>query len=426
MKNRIILRNSVFVIIGLVLVLTMSCKKENNNTENGGNRGIVIKGKIPANGSGKSSSLDAKSSPTLADAKKVLVFSKYYYSLTDIVDGSFSVTGQVGTGVALLFLDADNHYIGNLSTRGLNILPLGNLVNGDNTTIDLTTLSLTGNNVIPAHDPFGNEINISQTEISCMQQINGYYEAITKNIDADNDGTPDVLTNSQLVLCTHYGIYGGRWGLNETAPVINDTSHYYVNYGVEVGGGSALTFSNGNITLVGPVGNPDTDIKIWGYMMAPQCGANRGFIASFSRETHAPIDAPWGSAFLPFKDGIYTLTIDGNKSYTLDYSCVDIKYNLVIVVPTLHTNSEGKLTLITFEYQLPNGTKMDPANMINNVMVQFSDNTAHQFYMNDKKLTTETGFTVITPETPVDISALNGINIEYDDLLGNHYSIVWK
>jgi hypothetical protein len=64
--------------------------------------------------------------------------------------------------------------------------------------------------------------------------------------------------------------------------------------------------------------------------------------------------------------------------------------------------------------------------MLNNVMIQLSDNQARQFYMNNTKLTSQTGFSVIAPDTAVDISALAGINLEYDDLLGNHYSIVWR
>ena len=111
--------------------------------------------------------------------------------------------------------------------------------------------------------------------------------------------------------------------------------------------------------------------------------------------------------------------------YTLDYSNIDAQYNLVIVAPTLHTNSDGKLTSITFEYKLPNGTVINPASILTNVMVQFSDNQAHQFY-NPSKLTTDTGFSVITPDSLVDISALSGIDVWYDDLLGNQYDIIWR
>jgi len=405
-------------------MLIVSCNKDNDSSTE--KSGIVIKGTIPA-GSRKSVDSNADGSKSLSDAKKVLVFSKYYYEVCDIVNGGFSVTGQIGTGVALIFLDANNKYIGNLAPHGLNMLPLGSLSNGENTIIDLSTLTLVGTSVIPAHDPLGNEIQITETEISRLKALDSYYEAIAKNIDIDNDGNPDVLTDKQLVIYTMFTIVGGRWGINNTAPVPNDSEHYYVNYMLEFGGGSALTFTDNKISVSGPVEDPYTDIKLWGYMKAPQCGGDRAFISSFCRETRAQEGAPFGSAFMPFKKGTYTLTLDDNRKFTLSYSSIDMQYNLVIVSPTLHTNSDGKLTYITFQYKLPDGTPINPASVLTNVMVQLSNNQHTQFYVNDKtKLTCLTGFNELKLDTPLDISDMHHIDLWYDDLLGNQYDILWN
>lgn len=405
----------------IFLLLFSNCKKDDNGISNNNpsETGIRIKGRIP---------LSKTSGDTLSisDSKKVLVFSKYYYSLTDIVDGSFSVTGQIGTGVALIFLTADNKYIGNLSSRGLNMLPLGNLVDGENTSINLSTLTLVGSSVIPSHDPLGNEIKISEPEINSLKVIGSYYEAIAMNIDADNDSIPDVLSNRQLVICNIFGVNAGHWGFNDNIPIPSDSTHYYVNTMVEVGGGLGLTFSDGNIVLSGPVEDPYSDIKNWGYMMAPACGGNRGFIASFCRETNAQPGAPWGSAFLPFKKGTYTLTLNGTLSFKIVHSNIDVKYNLVIIIPTIHTNSEGKLTSISFEYKLADGTVINPASVLTNIMVQFADRFMHQFYNSNPKLTSKTGFTVISIDPPLDISSLFQIDVWYDDLLGNQYDIIWR
>ena len=423
MKNRKSLWAVAFVFIMLTSIFTFSCKKENNNQGNGGNSRIVIKGKITSIGTGKKSNMGSKSELTLADATKVLVFSKYYYSLTDIVGGSFSVTGQIGTGVALIFLDANNQYIGNLSSQGLNMLPLGNLKNGDNTQIDLSTLTLVGNSVIPTHDPLGNEIVISQSEINSLKSISTYYQSIAKNIDTDNDGIPDILSNKQLVVSTIFARYSGHWGLNNIVPVVNGSSDCYINYSIAIQGGSGLTFSDGNIVLSGPAGNPYNDITTWGSKV--NTGDNLGFISTYCRQAQAPAGAPWGTSFLPWKQGTYTLTLDGISSFTLDYSNIDAEYNLVIITPTIHTNSDGKLTSITFEYKLPDGTVINPASMLTNVMVQCTDSQMHQFY-NSPQLTALTGMTVLTPDTPVDISTLTGMDVWYDDLLGNQYDIIWR
>ena len=405
------------VLMIAMALLVVSCNKDNDSN----NKGILIKGTIPAKA--KSADSKADNALSLSDAKKVLVFSKYYYSLTDIVDGSFSVTGRIGTGVALIFLDANNQYIGNLSPQGLNMLPLGNLTNGDNTQIDLSTLTLAGNSVIPSHDPLGNEIIISKTEINSLKSISTYYQSIAKNIDADNDGIPDVLSNKQLVVSSIFARHSGHWGHNNTPPVINDDTHCFINYSLEIQGGSGLSFSNGNIVLSGPAGNPYNDITTWGSHMNP--GDGSGFISTYCIQAKAPEGAPWGTSFLPFKEGTYTLTLDGNRLFTLDYSNIDAKYNLVIIAPTLHTNSDGKLTSITFEYKLPDGTAVNPASMLTNVMVQCTDSQMHQFY-NSPHITASSDLSVLNLETPVDISLLNGIDIWYDDLLGNQYNIIWR
>jgi hypothetical protein len=426
------------ILLVVISLLVFSCKKGNNNSVNpenpgnpgnSGNSGIVIKGKITVTASVNNNyNLKSGNTLSLADATKILVFSKYYYSLTDIVNGAFSVTGQKDTGVALIFLDANNHYIGNLSSQGLNMFPLSNLINGENTTIDLSTLTLTGNSVIPSHDPLGNEIKISASEINSLKTIGTYYESIAKNIDANNDKIPDVLSNKQLVVSSMFARYSGHWGHNTSVPVLTDDAHSYINYSVNIEGGSGLTFSNGNITLSGPADGPYTDISTWGYMMSPQCGGNRGFIASFNRQANAPVGAPWGTSFLPLKKGTYTLTLDRSNLYTLDYSNIDAKYNLVIVAPTLHTNSGGKLTSLSFEYKLPDGSLVNPASMLTNVMVQFVEikgNQPNQFY-NSTRLTATTGFSVINFDTPLDISSLHQIDIWYDDLLENQYDIIWN
>jgi hypothetical protein len=284
---------------------------------------------------------------------------------------------------------------------------------------------LVGNSVIPSHDPLGNEIIISPTEINTLKAVGAYYEAIAKNIDANNDSIPDVLSNMELMVYSLFARFSGHWGHNDTVPALTDSSHTFINYSIEIDGGSAQTFSGGNIVLSGPAGSPYSDITTWGYMMAPQCGSNWGFISSFNRQAVAPADAPWGTSFLPFMQGEYTLTLDGSRQFTLNYSNIDAKYNLVIVSPTLHTDSQGKLTSITLDYTLPDGTTVNPGSLMSNCSVTFSDSTANQFY-NSPQLTISTGFTTINFSTPMDISPLRQIDIGYLDLLGNTYDIIWR
>jgi hypothetical protein len=399
------MKNLIFLFS--ISILFVSCNKDNNT----GNGMIPIKGTV--SGTAKSKGVAF----SMTDAKKVIVFSKYYYSITDIADGRFSVNGQMGTGVALIFLDVANKYIGTLSTRGLNMLPLGNLPDGEKTVIDLSSVTLEGKSVIPSHDPFGKEITISETELTSLRTLDEYYGSLAKNIDADNDGVPDVLVNKELVLNTIFGLPAGNYGLNSKDPVLKVGE---IKYTLEFAGGSALTFSDGNIALSGPAGDPYNDISLWGYRINP--GAERGFLASFGRNSNAG-----ESMHPPFKKGTYTLTLNGTQNYTLDYSNIDALNSLVIVAPRLNTNSEGKLISITLDYTLPNGDPVEPASILTNVMVQLVDTNQKIIYESgNNRLTYKTGFSIAKIDTPADISKLMVVGISYDDLLGNTYIISWN
>ena len=63
--------------------------------------------------------------------------------------------------------------------------------------------------------------------------------------------------------------------------------------------------------------------------------------------------------------------------------------------------------------------------MLTNVMVQCTDKQMTQFY-NSPKLTVASGLMTLTPSSPIDISTLTGIDVWYDDLLGNQYDIIWR
>lgn len=392
-----------------------------NNNNNGDNNtfSVRIKGTI----AGMKKSGDSLS---LADARKVLVYSQFYYTLTEISSDTFSVPANYGTGVALIFLTDKNQYIGHLSSRGLNMLPLGNLVNGEHTVIDLSTLTLVGKTVVPSRDPFGNDIVISEQELQTLRSVDGYFESIAKNLDADNDSLPDVLSDKQLLLATQFHLFGGHWGHNDTLPTAMDTAHYYANYGLEIGGGSALSFYAANIVLTGPVQDPQNDIVLWGFMKAPACGGGRAFIASFARLENAPPGAPWGTSFLPFRKGTYRLTLDWNNIHSVEYSCLDIKENLIHVTPTLHTDSLGRLLSITFEYKLPSGATVNPASILSSVMIQLSSRYTQFLSLRMNDADGKPYFSELVFDVPVDISTLESILIGYDDYIGNHYSIGWR
>lgn len=83
--------------------------------------------------------------------------------------------------------------IGNLYAAGLNMLPLIDLEN--NTVIDLKTLVLDGTSVLPTHDPIGNEIKLTEDEIASLKDLGGFFDDLATNMDANQNGKPDILEN---------------------------------------------------------------------------------------------------------------------------------------------------------------------------------------------------------------------------------------
>jgi hypothetical protein len=87
------------------------------------------------------------------------------------------------------------------------------------------------------------------------------------------------------------------------------------------------------------------------------------------------------------------------------------------------------------EYKLPDGTLIDPVNILTDVMIQFNDDSGNQYYnspwLRNEGTGTEScncvsGVFSYTPDAPVDISHLIKITIPYNDMLGNTYFINWS
>ena len=74
----------------------------------------------------------------------------------------------------------DNRFIGCLNAGGLNVLPLVSLKDGDNTIIDLSSLTLAGKLVIPANNPIGDEIDLNDGEVNWYKELGAYYESLSQ------------------------------------------------------------------------------------------------------------------------------------------------------------------------------------------------------------------------------------------------------
>lgn len=410
LKKTQTMRNLI-IILALLFTIT-ACNKDKSSN----NHGIVIKGKIQGNIKGSETK---GTSLSLADATTVFAVNLSNGGLNSeyisIKDGSFDVTAEIGTATSLIFFDASTKYIGTLSTRGLNLLPLNSLENGENTTIDLASLTLSGTTITASHDPFGNEIKITDAEVNRLKELDGFFESLAKNLDADNNGILDASVGKQLFVKTRFSVKAKHFGVN-TAPQISDIDMNSRGYTIELDGGSGFSKPT-SIVMTGPVGSPYDGINT----AFINSNGDGGFYAGITR----------GGLF---KKGTYSINIDGYNC-SLEYSNNEME-NRVLVLPTLHTNSEGKLVSVSLEYKLADGTSIDPVNMLTDVMLQFFNDQGAQYFDSPRLKNEGTsvehcsncifGVYSYTPDTPMDISNLDRIAIGYDDLLGNSYNVDWS
>jgi len=406
------------IIVGVILFATLSCSKNNNQNMN--IPSIVIKGTISGSNL-KSNSTKSANSLSLTDAKKVLVFNSTSYKLFDIVNNSFTAKAVSGTATAIAFLDANNQYIGCLTAGGLNVLPLVSLKDGDNTVIDLSTLTLSGTSVIPANNPLGNSILLSNEAITWYKELGGYYESLSKNIDADNNGVPDILSKSDIGLSTIFNISCGPWTLNNTAMQVVDTNHLYINYILRMGTGKALKPVNTSVIVSGPAGAPHNDIKQMSFAFGPDC-----FLASFCRETSTYPGNPFGSVALPFSKGTYTITLE-NKNYTLNYANISAKHFFILAKPTIHTNAKNEIVSVSIDYRDTENKFVTAENYVYQTQVTLEGPQTRLVQMGalweNPEAKTNTDLFNFTLPNPVPMSQLNMLSVMYLDLIGNSYNI---
>lgn len=404
----------------LVLILSViSCQKEEEEHQD---NMVVIKGTIGTGSKESGKGMESKGG-SLAEAARVVVVTGVRYVVVDIVNNSFSTDAPIGGATALIFVDSENRYIGNLHVSGLNILPLVKLSDGANTVIDLSTLTLFETNVIPANNPIGQEILINNADIEFLKETGSYYEAIAKNLDADNDGVLDIFTGKQLFMNTEFDVTGGKFGLNTSPPEVKDSTALEIRYGLRVSGFKKILPAVPQHTLSGPEGNPHDNIIQGGYYYGEQCEC---FDASFGREDQIIGDGPLRP---PFGKGIYTFSIDGINKFTLFYSSISAKYFFLLAVPRVMTTPDGIITRVLIDYMLPDGTPVDHSKYITTLRIHFDDSPAQETIHWEGSIFDLTNplpdFQNVELSKPVNLSSITDISILYTDLVGNIYAIKW-
>jgi hypothetical protein len=299
-----------------------------------------------------------------------------------------------------------------------------------NIVIDLGDLSLEEYAVIPAHDPFGNEIVLGENEIAFLQQLGRYYAAIAANIDSDHDSIPDILNEEQILLSGQFFLQGGLYGRPGRTALVFDNSASDIRYSLRAEGGRNISPQQEDIRLSGPLEDPYEEITTWQQLYLSGGDFIAGFKIETSNDTHmfAGLSSP-----APFKMGTYLLTVGNQPGRSLEYSGEGVLPYLIIPVPTIHTNNEGKLSSVSLTYRFADGSDADPGLLFNDLSLQFDGTNGdpgeggrmftigHLF---DESMR-DVDFYTIPVSPPRDINGLLRVSVCCTDLLGNGYEFTW-
>ncbi|GEM_PF-595543 len=418
-------RTGIAVIFACILLFVVAgCNEDSNFFETLFSKKVKISGKIDRSKSGSSDNQkNTDNDYTLDQAEKVLIFYGRKYDLVNIRnDGSFSGRAPLGSATAVAFLTENNEFIGNLFVGGINFLPLVS-DNGELSEIDLEELTLDGDRVIPANDPLGSQIILSEAELEFMNEVGAYYRSLSKNIDMNNNITPDVMEHGiiDITICSNF--FAGKFGVNNSAAELGSFDASSINYTIFMEGPIEWISSSDNSIpenayISGPADDPCTDLRNAGNSYSN----NSNFKVNFARGLNDGV-------FLPFPAGIYTLHID-NQEFTFYYSNLNTFNYWVLAIPTLITNSENQVTHIQLHYQFPDGTEIDPQRLLSTgISIDISgenyNNILSQLYESGDGSDPEYDYHNIELETPISLDDIQSVRIGYGDLFGNECGNSW-
>ena len=402
----------ILIVIGISIILFLGCKKEYNNLDHG----VLIRGEITNN-----KTKSTKSGLTLDDADKIMVIYGQTFEVVDIDDESFSLYAPLGSATALIFVSEDLEYIGHLSVGGLNMLPLVNLSDGENTVIDLSELTLDGDRIYPSNDPVGEEILISDDFISLLQELGAYYNYLSANIDTNSDGEPDYFTNSHIMINTMFRVHAGGFGVNDTAAFLyNETNpdlqEMFIEYFFNIRGSEGVIPDNINIAFNGPEGNPHQNINVNNdnYYYFPDCDFN--FQSTFDRSDGEP-----------FETGVYNFSLDGTTFYKLHYYKIDVERFLVLARPRLITDDNGKVTNIIITYESVDNQIIEAPAFITWMRIELQRKCGGDcILIGEDQNDPITDYSNVIISDDININDVEIVTISYADIVSNEYNIRWS
>ena len=104
---------------------------------------------------------------------------------------------------------------------------------------------------------------------------------------------------------------------------------------------------------------------------------------------------------------------------------------MMIIKPIVHTDNNGYITKISYEFVFPDGTTANPRNLIQGyIRTQINDHTYNQLYEGHRLYGTFSAgenydYYNETIPKKIKLADVNGFNFAFIDILGNEYGYSW-
>ena len=323
-------------------------------------------------------------------------------------DGRFTVDVE-RSPCGLVFLDAADHLVGNLSlASGIETLPLS-MVDEHVGTIDLQTITFANGLGVPAHDPIaeGGEAPLSETERAAYRLQSSLFSAIMRNLDMNRDEVIDVLSDRP----------------------------YWMMFGADFEGGAPPTADPG---VAGPM--PSLNVFHFNFgdahaaVQLPRAAITTPDGGRFEADGQPVVsrDPSWSPYHWVFQTGWSTFAAGG---YAIDYGAESrhVQFDLLsplgagnfIVAANLWVEMQGPtLHKVHWRWKMLDGSELDATRLLKR------DVTVQVFYGDgpNPPLWTQRPFTLRPTDTEclVDLSEeasqkLKAVLVSGNDLFGNSY-----
>jgi hypothetical protein len=345
---------------------------------------------------------------------RVLVFcaQTHAYQTANVVNNAFSIKLERGNPVGLIFLGSSNQFLGYLTLQnGIESLPVKR-IKSNVATVDLGTLSSSGQIVEPGHNPVGDEIPLTDDERDALAQYGGLFSAIVKNPDVDGNEVVDLLEGKTYFMELTYNFVGGAFSGNPTPTVNTRLERYQIH-----------TFSNtsscpDSVTMTGPIGSP----------LANPTTLARVQVGSYCTHRYLSPLSSGNDLDMP-KQGDYRVDFPGETLTFQVPNQVHILTKAVAIVPTVTLDSNGKIQKISWSYRPADGSNknLNPEHLITQIQITLADLQFSANGLYNSQLITSTN------TTEIDLSGeglywnqVGCVNTSYHDVYGNGYTFKWE